>query len=181
MLRTSILAVVFTTLTVASPFCSQPPYVSSRTTPAHQKPAPKKQTLAPTLTPLNPQNRQSGWPFCDATVGLDDRAADIVSRLSLADKITATVSASAYLPSVGLPPYQWWSEATHGISGPGVHHNGSLPGATNTALPILTSCSFNRTLWHATGNAIAREGVRLQRPQPPAQTNTPPRLKTVHS
>jgi beta-D-xylosidase 4 len=104
------------------------------------------------------QAPQSGWPFCDATRGIDDRAIDIVSRLSLADKITATVSASAYLPSVGLPPYQWWSEATHGLSGPGVHHNGTLPGATNTALPILTSCSFNRSLWHATGNAIAREG-----------------------
>jgi beta-D-xylosidase 4 len=42
--------------------------------------------------------------------------------------------------------------------GPGVHHNSSLSGATNTALPITTSCSFNRSLWHATGNAIAREG-----------------------
>ena len=54
--------------------------------------------------------------------------------------------------------YQWWSEATHGIMGPGVSHNSALPGATNTALPITTSCSFNRSLWKATGNAIAREG-----------------------
>ena len=101
---------------------------------------------------------QSSWPFCDPSVGLDARAADIVSRLTLADKIRATVSGSPSLPSVGLPSYQWWSEATHGISGPGVSHNSQLPGATNTALPITTSCSFNRTLWHATGNAIAREG-----------------------
>ena len=101
---------------------------------------------------------QSGWPICDTTLGLDERAADIVSRMSLADKISATVSSTPALPSVNLGQYQWWSEATHGISGPGVHHNGSLPGATNTALPITTSCSFNRSLWHATGNAIAREG-----------------------
>jgi hypothetical protein len=112
------------------------------------------------LPPVNwcAEAPQSGWPFCDATLSLDARAADIVSRLSLADKIEATVSGSPALPSVGLKAYQWWSEATHGISGPGVHHNGALPGATNTALPITTSCSFNRTLWHATGNAIAREG-----------------------
>jgi hypothetical protein len=89
-----------------------------------------------------------------------------------------------FLPSVGMAPYQWcvqleggqqltlvptilssliplasrWSEATHGISGPGVHHTAALPGALNTALPITTSCSFNRTMWKATGNAIAREG-----------------------
>lgn len=101
---------------------------------------------------------QSGWPFCDPTADINARAADIVSRLTLADKIRATVSGSPSLPSVGLPAYQWWSEATHGISGPGVHHNNELPGATNTALPITTSCSFNRSLWKATGNAIAREG-----------------------
>ena len=101
---------------------------------------------------------QSAWPFCDPTAPLDTRAADIVSRLSLADKFRATVSGSPSLPSVGLPAYQWWSEATHGISGPGVSHDKTLPGATNTALPITTSCSFNRSLWTKTGNAIAREG-----------------------
>lgn len=101
---------------------------------------------------------QSAWPFCDPAAPLDARAADIVGRLSLDDKIRATVSASPVLTSVGLPAYQWWSEATHGIGGPGVTHNATLPGATNTALPITTSCSFNRTLWRATGNAIAREG-----------------------
>ena len=104
------------------------------------------------------QAPQSGWVFCNPAAGLDARAADIVGRLTLEDKINATVSASPALPSVGLPAYQWWSEATHGISGPGVHHNATLPGATNAALPITTSCSFNRSLWHSTGNAIAREG-----------------------
>ena len=37
-------------------------------------------------------------------------------------------------------------------------HSTALPGASNTALPITTSCSFNRTMWHATGNLIGREG-----------------------
>jgi hypothetical protein len=69
-----------------------------------------------------------------------------------------TAAKEELLASIDAPPNQWWSEATHGISGPGVSHDAALPGATNTALPITTSCSFNRTLWHATGNAIAREG-----------------------
>ena len=100
----------------------------------------------------------SAWTICDPTAGLDDRAADIVARLSLADKIQALGTATPRLPSVGLPSYQWWSEATHGISGPGVGYNAELPAGSNTALPITTSCSFNRTLWHKTGNQIAREG-----------------------
>jgi hypothetical protein len=36
--------------------------------------------------------------------------------------------------------------------------NATYPGATNTALPITTSCSFNRSMWKATGNLIGREG-----------------------
>ena len=39
-----------------------------------------------------------------------------------------------------------------------MHHSKDLPGASNTALPITTSCSFNRSLWTATGNQIGREG-----------------------
>ena len=38
-----------------------------------------------------------------------------------------------------------------------MHHSAALPGASNTALPITTSCSFNRSLWGATGNLIGRE------------------------
>ncbi len=98
------------------------------------------------------------WLFCDPSAALDDRSADIVSRLSINDKIESLVTGTGSLPSVGLPAYQWWSEATHGISGPGVHYDSAHPGASNTALPITTSCSFNRSLWHATGNQIAREG-----------------------
>ena len=54
-----------------------------------------------------------------------------------------------------LAAYNWWSEATHGVS----HTNstGDTPAATNFAFPITTAASFNRTLWHATGAAISRE------------------------
>ena len=129
------------------------------------------------------QAAHASWTFCNPNAALEDRAADIVSRLSQADKIAALGTATPALSSVGMPAYQWcvwqrwprtvllllrklprarprhrWSEATHGISGPGVHHDAALPGALNTALPITTSCSFNRSMWKATGNAIAREG-----------------------
>lgn len=95
--------------------------------------------------------------FCDFTLGIDERAADIVSRLTIPEKISALGTATHALPSVGLPPYNWWSEATHGIShvrdGPG----SSTPEETNFALPITTAGSFNRTVWSATGHAIGVE------------------------
>ena len=136
--------------------------------------------------PFCSEAAHASWPICNSSVAIDDRAADIVSRLSLADKIQALNTGTPELGSVGLPPYQWWSEATHGISGPGVGHSDALPGASNTALPITTSCSFNRSMWKATGNLIGREGrvymnsnlagshVPLPLPRPRCAPNHPP-------
>ena len=44
-----------------------------------------------------------GWTVCDATAGLDARAADIVARMTLADKIAALNTDTPELPSIGLP------------------------------------------------------------------------------
>ena len=60
------------------------------------------------------QPPQSGWPACNAALGIDARAADIVARLSLDDKFKALGTATPALASINLPAYQWWSEATHG-------------------------------------------------------------------
>ena len=65
-----------------------------------------------------------------------------------------------FTPCAPLPARSWWSEATHGISH--VSYTPTLPAASNTALPITTSCSFNRSLWKATGNQIGREGRVFQ-------------------
>jgi hypothetical protein len=86
------------------------------------------------------------WIICDVDAPIVARAADIVSRLSLADKIAALGTGTPRLPSVGLSAYNWWSEATHGIS-----H------VSCTALTITTAASINRTLWRAMGNHIGQE------------------------
>lgn len=98
---------------------------------------------------------QANWTVCDPTASLDARAADIVARLSLADKIASLGTSTPSLPSVGLPAYQWWSEAAHGISH--VRYTPVTPYASNTVIPVSASQSFNRTLWHATGAQIGRE------------------------
>ena len=79
---------------------------------------------------------QKGWPICDPSAPIDARAADIVSRLNADDKINALVTNNYFENSLGLPPYNWWSEATHGIS----------RASTLAARPVTTSCSFSWTL-----------------------------------
>ncbi len=54
-----------------------------------------------------------------------------------------------------LPPHTCPFLPPAGISH--VSYSGPTPYASNTALPITTGCSFNRSLWHATGNQIGRE------------------------
>ncbi len=95
------------------------------------------------------------YKFCDVSASIDDRVADLVSRLTLKEKIGALGTKTPDLPSVGLPTYNWWSEATHGISHVG--NDDTTPGETNFALPITTACSFNRSLWRSTGSQIGTE------------------------
>ena len=106
---------------------------------------------------VNPclQDEFKGLPFCNVSLGLDERAADAVQRLTQAEKIDALGTATGELKSIGLNAYNWWSEATHGISH--VNFGGDTPYASNVALPITTACSFNRTLWRATGAQIGLE------------------------
>ena len=108
--------------------------------------------------------------FCDATVGIDERAADIVQRLSIVEKIDALGTNTGPLPSVGLPAYNWWSEATHGIShvrdGPG----SSTPYETNFALPIVRS--LPRLLRCFLSSALRRAHFCVCR-RPPAPSTAP--------
>ena len=104
---------------------------------------------------LNKTSPFAGQPWCDPTLPMDERVADMVGRLTLAEKIAALNTQTTPLPSLGLNGYNWWSEATHGISH--VRNDGTTPFETNFAFPITTGMAFNRTLWSLTGRQIGRE------------------------
>ena len=99
-------------------------------------------------------------PFCDASKPLDDRVADLVSRLTLAEKIGELTTGNGVnggtgnnqIQRLGIPAYDWWSEGTHGVKG-----SYNAPPHTDFPFPITTGMAFNRTLWHATAQQIARE------------------------
>ena len=55
-------------------------------------------------------------PWCDATLGIDARVADAVSRMTLAEKIPNLDSGAPGIPSLGLNGYNWWSEASTGVA-----------------------------------------------------------------
>jgi beta-glucosidase-like glycosyl hydrolase len=94
-------------------------------------------------------------PFCNSSLPIAERVEDVISRLTLDEKI-ANLGNVAAAPSIGITePYNWGSEATHGLAS--ARCNGETPFVTNFAFPITTAMSFNRTLWYKTGSHIGRE------------------------
>ncbi|KAK4793787.1 hypothetical protein SAY86_011781 [Trapa natans] len=101
----------------------------------------------------------AAFPFCNVTLGVHDRVADLVRRLTLPEKIGNLVNNAAAVSRLGIPKYQWWSEALHGVSyvGPGTHFSSLVPGATSFPQVILTAASFNATLFEAIGKVVSTE------------------------
>jgi xylan 1,4-beta-xylosidase len=103
----------------------------------------------------------ASYGVCNRSAAAAARAADLVSRLTLAEKVGFLVDKQAALPRLGVPLYEWWSEALHGVSyvGPGTRFSPLVPGATSFPQPILTAASFNATLFRAIGEVSS--GRRL--------------------
>ena len=97
-------------------------------------------------------------PFCDEGVPVDARVADLISRLTFDEKVGMLSSASGGAAGVGVSPAQWWQESLHGVANNvGVAFNAPTPASTAFPQPITSSCSFNRSLWLATGQAVSDE------------------------
>ncbi|XP_043694906.1 probable beta-D-xylosidase 2 [Telopea speciosissima] len=79
--------------------------------------------------------------------------------MTLAEKGRQLGNLADGVPRLGLPTYEWWSEALHGVSkqGPGVHFDNAVPSATNFPAVILMAASFNQSLWKNAGQIVSTE------------------------
>ncbi|KAL3735175.1 hypothetical protein ACJRO7_024335 [Eucalyptus globulus] len=100
----------------------------------------------------------TSFPFCNASLPISQRAQDLVSRLTLNEKISQLVNSAPAIPRLGVPAYEWWSEALHGIRDRhGIRFNGTIRSATSFPQVILTAASFDGDLWYRIGQAIGTE------------------------
>ncbi|XP_073118608.1 LOW QUALITY PROTEIN: beta-xylosidase/alpha-L-arabinofuranosidase 2-like [Henckelia pumila] len=97
--------------------------------------------------------------FCDSSLDLKTRVSDLVSRLTLQEKIGWLVNGAKGVNRLGIPNYQWWSEALHGVSyvGPGTKFSGLVPGATSFPQVLLTAATFNESLFESIGKVVSTE------------------------
>ncbi|CAI0446107.1 unnamed protein product [Linum tenue] len=102
------------------------------------------------------------YPFCETKLGISERAKDLVSRLTLDEKVGQLVNTAPAIPRLGIPAYEWWSEALHGVAfissvPQGIHFNGTVTAATSFPQVILSAASFDARLWYRIGQAVGRE------------------------
>ena len=67
-------------------------------------------------------------PYQNASLTAEQRADDLLSRLTLDEKVKLMMDTSPAIPRLGIPAFQWWNEALHGIG-----RNGFV-----TVFPITT-------------------------------------------
>ncbi|KAL1224531.1 Beta-D-xylosidase 3 [Cardamine amara subsp. amara] len=101
----------------------------------------------------------AGVRFCNTEAKVEARVIDLVGRLTLEEKIGFLGSKANGVSRLGIPPYNWWSEALHGVSytGRGTNFSSQVPGATSFPQVILTAASFNVSLFQAIGKVVSTE------------------------
>ncbi|KAJ4967201.1 hypothetical protein NE237_019050 [Protea cynaroides] len=99
------------------------------------------------------------FTFCKVSLPISQRVRDLVSRLTLDEKISQLVNTAPAIPRLGIPSYEWWSESLHGVSasGKGIRFDGTIRSATSFPQVILTAASFDSHLWYRIGRAIGIE------------------------
>lgn len=56
------------------------------------------------------------FPFNDYKLSFEKRVDDLVSRLTLEEKVAQMLNAAPAIPRLGIPAYDWWNETLHGVA-----------------------------------------------------------------
>ena len=85
----------------------------------------------------------------DTNLTPEERAKDLVSKMTLEEKATQLVNQARAIPRLGVPAYDWWSESLHGVA---------VNGTTEFPEPVGLAATFDPKAIHAMGEAISVEG-----------------------
>ncbi|WP_291910041.1 glycoside hydrolase family 3 C-terminal domain-containing protein [Chitinophaga sp. CB10] len=66
-------------------------------------------------TPALAQEYKS-YPMWNPALPVEQRVQDLVSRLTLEEKVKQMLNAAPAVPRLGIPAYDWWNETLHGVA-----------------------------------------------------------------
>ncbi len=87
--------------------------------------------------------------YKDAQLPVEQRVADLVSRMTLEEKVSQLVHTAGAVPRLGIPEYNWWNEGLHGVARAGY--------ATVFPQAIGMAATFDEPLLHQIGDVISTE------------------------
>ena len=83
-------------------------------------------------------NRNGTFPFQDPNLDFNTRVEDLVSRMTLEEKVSQLTHFAGEVEHLGIPEYNWWNECLHGVARAGK--------ATVFPQAIGMAATFNREL-----------------------------------
>ncbi|HEV2487709.1 MAG TPA: glycoside hydrolase family 3 C-terminal domain-containing protein [Terracidiphilus sp.] len=87
--------------------------------------------------------------YLNPSLPAEQRAADLVSKMTLEEKATQLVNQARAIPRLGVPAYDWWSESLHGVA---------VNGTTEFPEPVGLAATFDVPGIHTMAVAIGTEG-----------------------
>ncbi|HVZ84830.1 MAG TPA: glycoside hydrolase family 3 N-terminal domain-containing protein, partial [Terracidiphilus sp.] len=87
--------------------------------------------------------------YLDTSLPAEQRAADLVHRMTLEEKASQLVNQARAIPRLNIPAYDWWSEALHGVA---------VNGTTEFPEPIGLGATFDPATIHSMAVDISIEG-----------------------
>lgn len=104
----------------------------------------------PVVATAQPTEAPSGLlPYQDESLSFEERAADLVSRMTLEEKVAQLGYTAPAIPRLGVANYNYWKECLHGVARQGK--------ATNFPAPLALSNTWNRELVHAVADITSTE------------------------
>ena len=85
----------------------------------------------------------------EALDGFEARAAELVARMTVEEKVSQLMNDAPAIPRLGIPAYEWWNECLHGVARAG--------GATVFPQAIGMAASFDTALMREVAAAIGDE------------------------
>ena len=93
--------------------------------------------------------QQAPPAYKNPTLPIEQRVDDLVSRMSLEEKISQLGHTAATVSRLGIPEYNWWNEGLHGVARAGE--------ATVSPQAIAMAATFDEALIHQIADVISTE------------------------
>src|SRR5437763_11180266 len=87
--------------------------------------------------------------YLDPSLPLEQRVNDLVSRMTLEEKVSQMQDVAAAVPRLGIPSYNWWNEGLHGVARSGI--------ATVFPQAIGLAATWDTGLIHRVADVISTE------------------------